>query len=55
MSVEDACDEVVYDFEVPGSVLQGGKKLPRTDGKVQQTFQGRRVHAQRAARAYQEE
>jgi hypothetical protein len=55
VSVEDACDEVVYNFEVPGSVLEGGKKLPRTDAKVQQTFQGRRVHAQRAARATQEE
>jgi hypothetical protein len=52
VSVSDACDEVLYDFEVPGSVLQGGIRLPRTDPIVQQVFAGRRPFAQRALTAY---
>jgi hypothetical protein len=53
VSVDDASDEVVYSFEVPGSVLEGGAKLPRTDPRVQQTFQARRGHSQRALRIYE--
>jgi hypothetical protein len=52
VSVSDACDEVVYDFEVPGSILQKGKKLPRTDPAVQKVFAKRRLCAQRALNAY---
>jgi hypothetical protein len=51
-SVEDASDEVVYNFEVPGSVLQGGTKLPRTDHRVQEVFRARRAPSQRARSAY---
>lgn len=53
VSVDVASDEVVYNFEVPGSILQGGAKLPRTDPRVQQTFQVRRRHSQRASSTYQ--
>ena len=53
MSVDDASDEVVYNFEVPGSILAGGAKLPRTDPRVQATFQQRRNHSQRASSVYQ--
>jgi len=52
--VDDACDEVVYRFEIPGSVLDAGTKLPRTDPRVQHTFEERRTHGHRAARSYQE-
>jgi hypothetical protein len=53
VSVDDASDEVVYNFEVPGSILAGGAKLPRTDPRVQATFQQRRNHSQRASSVYQ--
>jgi hypothetical protein len=53
VSVDDASDEVVYNFEVPGSILAGGAKLPRTDPRVQATFQQRRIHSQRASSVYQ--
>lgn len=53
VSVDDASDEVVYNFEVPGSVLEGGTKLPRTDPRVQGTFQARRAHSHRALRSYE--
>lgn len=52
VTVDDASDEVVYSFEVPGSVLEGGTKLPRTDQRVQQTFEARRAHSQRAREAF---
>jgi hypothetical protein len=53
VGVDDASDEVVYNFEVPGSILAGGAKLPRTDSRVQATFQLRRRHSQRASSLYQ--
>jgi hypothetical protein len=34
-AVNGACDEVLYNFEVPASILQGGKKLPRNHPAVQ--------------------
>ena len=49
---EDASDEVVYNFEVPGSVLQGGSKLPRSDARVQQVFARRRQSTLGALSAY---
>ncbi|MFG3118938.1 phage tail tip lysozyme [Streptomyces sp. NPDC048197] len=52
VTVNDACDEVLYNFEVPGSILQGGTKLPRSDARVQQVFAQRRPSAQRAANVY---
>ena len=53
VNADDASDEIVYNFEVPGSVLEGGVKLPRTDPRVQQTFQVRRKNSQRALKIYQ--
>jgi hypothetical protein len=52
VSVDAAADEVVYRFEVPGAILQGGNLLPRADARVQTVFQHRRANAQRALRAY---
>jgi Putative peptidoglycan binding domain/Phage tail lysozyme len=52
VSVDDASDEVVYNFEVPGSILAGGAKLPRTDPRVQATFEQRRQHSRRASDVY---
>jgi hypothetical protein len=52
VSVDRASDEVVYNFEVPGSILAGGAKLPRSDQRVQATFQVRRAHSQRASNTY---
>src|SRR5262249_42802610 len=51
-NVDGASDEVLYDFEIPGAILQGGKKLPRTNTKVQQTFSARRPLARRAHDAF---
>lgn len=53
VSVNDACDDVVYRFEVPGAILDGGTKLPRADQRVQAVFIARRAHADRAVREYQ--
>lgn len=53
VDADEASDEVVYGFEVPGSILEGGAKLPRTDPRVQQTFRVRRGHSQRALRIYE--
>ncbi|MDT0318611.1 phage tail tip lysozyme [Streptomyces millisiae] len=52
VKVDEACDEVTYNFEVPGAVLQGGHKLPRSDSRVQQVFHQRRPFAQRALSAF---
>ncbi|HET9143111.1 phage tail tip lysozyme [Actinophytocola sp.] len=52
VSVPDACDDVVYRFEVPGAILDGGTKLPRDDPRVQAVFQQRRSFADRALREY---
>lgn len=53
VTVDDAADEVVYHFEVPGAVLDGGHLRPRTDPQVQTVFSHRRAPAQRALRVYQ--
>lgn len=52
VSVAEASDEVVYNFEIPGSVLSDGAKLPRSDAAVQAVFEERRRHSRRALRAY---
>ena len=51
-SVDQAADEVVYNFEVPGALLSGGAKLPRTDARVQQVFGQRRPLARGAMQAF---
>ncbi len=54
ITVNDAADEVVYNFEIPGAILDGnGNKRPRTDPAVQTVFGVRRANAQRAFNAYQ--
>jgi hypothetical protein len=52
ITVDQASDEVVYNFEVPGAILQGGVKLPRTDARVQQVFAQRRPLSQAAMHAH---
>lgn len=51
-SADVACDEVVYDFEIPGSILDHGHKLQRTDARVQKVFAARRTYAAQALKAY---
>jgi Domain of unknown function (DUF4157)/Phage tail lysozyme len=54
VSVNDAADDIVYEFEIPGSILDAaGMKRPRSDPAVQAVFQVRRGNAQRALTAYQ--
>ncbi|MGI5521664.1 phage tail tip lysozyme [Micromonospora sp. CA-259024] len=52
VTVERASDEIVYNFEVPGAILSGGQKLPRTDPAVQAVFNARRGPSARALRAF---
>jgi 4'-phosphopantetheinyl transferase EntD len=53
VTAEDASDDVVYRFEVPGSILDAHKHLlPRTDPAVQATFAARRALARHALNAY---
>jgi hypothetical protein len=52
VTVEQASDEVVYNFEVPGAILNGGRKLPRTDPAVQAVFTQRRAPSRRARAAF---
>jgi hypothetical protein len=53
VSVNDASDDVVYNFEVPGALLDSsGHKLPRTDPAVQAVFAARRGLSQRALAAF---
>jgi Phage tail lysozyme len=54
VAVDNASDNVVYDFEIPASVLDAsGHKLPRSDPKVVTEFTARRGLAHRALQAYQ--
>ena len=55
VSLEDASDEVVYNFEIPGSILTKTKpprKLARTDPAVQEKFVERRRYARVALGVY---
>ena len=52
VTVEDAADEILYEFERPGSIIAGGKRLPRSHDAVQKVFAERREPAYRALRAY---
>jgi hypothetical protein len=51
-SVATASDEVVYNFEVPGALLENGVKLPRSDPRVQAVFAARRRPSERARAAF---
>jgi hypothetical protein len=49
VAVDDASDDVVFEFERPGSILDGqGNRLPRTDPTVRQVFAARRAPSRRA-------
>ncbi|MEO3755243.1 phage tail tip lysozyme [Streptomyces sp. B6B3] len=54
VKVNDACDEVLYNFEIPGAIIQGGSRLPRSDPRVQRVFNQRRPLAQRALAVYRD-
>jgi hypothetical protein len=51
-TVETSSDEVVYNFEIPGAILEGGRKLPRTDPRVKAVFDARREPSRRARASY---
>lgn len=54
VTVNDACDDVLYRFEIPGAILDAnGNKLPRADPAVQAVFAARRPLAQQALAAFQ--
>lgn len=58
VSLEAASDEVVYSFEVPGTILTPAgegprRRLPRDHPSVQAVFQQRRGASRRALQAYQ--
>jgi hypothetical protein len=54
VTLNDASDDVVYRFEIPGSILDAaGHRLPRADPAVQAVFAARRANAQQALQAYQ--
>lgn len=56
ITLNDATDEVVYSFEIPGSIIVPATprpvKLPRSDPRVQEVFRRRRQYAARALQAY---
>ncbi|WP_430412277.1 phage tail tip lysozyme [Kordia sp.] len=52
VSVNDASDEVIYNFEIPGAILSGGAKLPRSNPNVQTVFGHRRSNSSSALDAY---
>jgi hypothetical protein len=52
VSIDAASDEVVYTMEIPRAILDGGRKLPRTDPRVIGVFGERRPSAQSAARIF---
>ncbi|MCL3862345.1 phage tail tip lysozyme [Actinotalea sp. K2] len=52
VSADQAADEVVYRFEVPGAVLDAGRLRPREDPAVQRVFANRRERAARALEVY---
>jgi hypothetical protein len=52
VTADAACDEVVYNFEVPGALLADGRKLPRSDSRVQAVFRERRALAATARRVW---
>jgi peptidoglycan hydrolase-like protein with peptidoglycan-binding domain len=60
-TLEAACDEVVYSFEIPGSVLGPAdpatgrrQRLPRNNSSVQAVFAVRRTNARRALDVYRQ-
>ena len=52
VTVDGASDAVVYSFEIPGALLSGGRKLPRSDARVIAVFERRRPLGRNAERVY---
>ena len=52
VSLNAASDEIVYNFEIPGSILDNGVKLSRSDSRVKEVFQARRANSKRALREH---
>jgi len=49
VTIDGACDEVLYNFEIPGAILSPARtKLPRTDARVTAVFSKRRPLARNA-------
>ena len=54
LTIDEASDDIVYLFEIPGTLLDASKhKRPRTDPAVQAEFARRRPRAHAAMRAFQ--
>ncbi|MBA2323268.1 MAG: hypothetical protein H0V92_04345, partial [Pseudonocardiales bacterium] len=55
VALNKASDEVVYQFERPGAILDSnGKALPRGNARVQAVFRTRRGFAQQSLAAFQD-
>jgi len=52
VTVAQASDEFLYDFETPADVLANGRRLPRDHAAVRRAFAERRILSQAALRAY---
>jgi hypothetical protein len=52
VSRDNASDEIVYNFEMPGAIWKSGSKRVRTAPEVQAVFAKRRAYAQDAYQAY---
>ena len=49
VTIDGACDEVLYNFEIPGAILSPARtKLPRSDARVTAVFSKRRPLARNA-------
>ena len=54
-TLENASDAVVYDFDIPGSILDGNRqKRPRTHPAVIQVLNRRRQRGHQALQAFQQ-
>lgn len=54
ITLNDASDDVVYRFEIPGAILDDdGNRRPREDANVQTVFERRRRNSERARNVYQ--
>lgn len=54
VTVEDAADEILYQFEIPGAIIADEERLPRSHPAVQEVFAERRIHGHRALRVWLE-
>jgi hypothetical protein len=54
VTVAEASDEFLYDFETPAAVVVNGRQLPRTHAAVRRAFAERRTLCQQALQAYTE-